>query len=69
MPFADHEVVNKVQALDDVRTRFEITAERAFLAEVGGGCSMPIGALAKFESLSQLTLSGLYYFTRWQKGN
>ena len=55
---ADHEVVNKLQALDDVRTRFEITAERAFLAEIGGGCSMPIGALAIFESLSQLTLSG-----------
>ena len=55
---ADHEVANKLQALDDVYTRFEITAERAFLAEVGGGCSMPVGAMAKFESLSQLTLSG-----------
>ena len=53
---SDHDVVNKLQALDDVRTRFEITAERAFLAEIGGGCSMPIGALAKFESLSKLTL-------------
>lgn len=54
---ADHESVNKLQALDDARTRFEITAERAFLAEVGGGCSMPVGALARFESLSQLTLT------------
>ena len=55
---ADNEVANKLQALDDGYTRFEITAERAFLAEVGGGCSMPVGAMAKFHSLSQLTLSG-----------
>jgi len=55
---ADHEVIHKLQTLDDVKTRFEITAERAFLAEVGGGCSMPVGALAIFQSLGQLTLTG-----------
>ena len=42
---ADHEVMNKLQTLDHTPTRFEIIAERAFLAELGGGCSMPIGAL------------------------
>jgi hydroxymethylbilane synthase len=55
---SDHEVANKLQSLDNVRTRFAITAERAFLAEIGGGCSMPIGALAIFESLDKLTLTG-----------
>ena len=44
----DKEVATKLEALDDPQTRFEITAERAFLAEVGGGCSMPIGALGRF---------------------
>jgi hydroxymethylbilane synthase len=49
----DKEVMVKLEALDDLRTRFEITAERAFLAEVGGGCSMPIGALGRLGGLSR----------------
>lgn len=30
--------------VDDLDTRHEVTVERAFLAELGSGCSLPIGA-------------------------
>ena len=33
------------------------TAERAFLNRLGGGCSVPVGALAKLEADGQLNLS------------
>jgi len=35
-----------VAALDDEPTRVAVTAERAFLARLGAGCSAPTGALA-----------------------
>lgn len=39
----------QVVALDDADIRREVTAERAFLRGVGGGCTTPIGAHAKVE--------------------
>jgi len=30
--------------IDDVVTRYEVEVERAFLAELGSGCSLPVGA-------------------------
>lgn len=36
--------------LDDLKTRIEISAERAFLGALGGGCSIPIGVSATFDS-------------------
>jgi hydroxymethylbilane synthase len=36
-------------ALDHPWTRFAVTAERAMLAELGGGCQIPIGAHADIE--------------------
>jgi hydroxymethylbilane synthase len=33
--------------LDHLPTRQEVTAERAFLRAVGGGCRLPVGALAR----------------------
>jgi hydroxymethylbilane synthase len=33
-------------AIDDADAHLAVTAERAFLAELGGGCSMPVGAHA-----------------------
>src|SRR5262249_61581814 len=45
---ADDEVIFELlQAADNREVRAEITAERAFLKELGGGCSVPIGALAR----------------------
>ncbi len=39
----DVATIAAVAFLDDVATRFAVTAERAALAELGGGCQVPIG--------------------------
>jgi len=43
----DHRMLELLSAIDDADTRYEATAERAFLAEFGGGCSVPVGAYAQ----------------------
>ncbi len=43
----DHHMLGLLAAIDDADTRYEATAERAFLAELGGGCSVPVGAFAQ----------------------
>ena len=45
----DAEVRRLVGALDHDKTRAAVTAERAFLAGLGGGCSAPIAALGTVE--------------------
>ncbi len=40
---------NACQPLDDAATRAAVTAERAALSALGGGCSTPIGAYARVE--------------------
>lgn len=48
---ADDESTLKVlAALEDVSTRNAVTAERAFLSGLGGGCSVPVAAYASVES-------------------
>lgn len=44
--------------LEDERTRREVTAERAFLRRLGGGCSLPVAAFAE-EREGSLTIRGL----------
>jgi hydroxymethylbilane synthase len=44
--------------LDDPAARAEVTAERAFAARLEGGCSVPLGCLAR-ASTSGLVLTGL----------
>jgi hydroxymethylbilane synthase len=41
--------LNLLRPLDHAPTRAAVTAERAFLAGLGGGCSVPIAAYAVFE--------------------
>src|SRR5581483_7733913 len=36
----------RLAALDDPATRRAVTAERLFLATLGGGCTLPVGAFA-----------------------
>ena len=35
-----------LRELDDLETRYSVTAERTFLKEFGGGCVIPLGAIA-----------------------
>ena len=49
-----------LQPLDDLESRVTTTAERTFLAELGGGCQVPIGAYAQFGSdRSRMTITGI----------
>jgi hydroxymethylbilane synthase len=43
----DRETVARLRDIDDSRLHRNVTAERAFLAELGGGCNLPCGALAR----------------------
>jgi hydroxymethylbilane synthase len=45
--------------IDDAGAHAEVTAERAFLARLGGGCSLPCGALARHDPGGGLTLDAL----------
>lgn len=42
----DHSLADDLAAIDHADTRHEVLVERAFLAELGSGCSLPIGAHA-----------------------
>lgn len=42
----DEELRRMLAAVDDVGAHRCVTAERAFLAALGGGCTLPVGALA-----------------------
>lgn len=42
----DVETLRLLQVLDDPQVRRCVTAERAFLSALGGGCSLPVGAYA-----------------------
>lgn len=47
-------------ALDDPWTRLSVTAERAMLGELGGGCQVPIGAFATLEN-TEMFLTGAVF--------
>ncbi|HEY5664476.1 MAG TPA: hydroxymethylbilane synthase [Ilumatobacter sp.] len=40
----DRRLIEALAGIDHHLTRFEVTVERAFLAELGSGCSLPVGA-------------------------
>ena len=46
----DAETMSALAFLDDAATRFAVTAERAALAALGGGCQVPIGIHCRAES-------------------
>jgi hydroxymethylbilane synthase len=48
----------RLAALEDPAARAEVTAERALLAELGGGCRVPIGGCARVEG-DWMHLSGV----------
>jgi hydroxymethylbilane synthase len=59
---ADHATIDLLAPIDDGAARSAVTAERAFLSGLGGGCSAPIAAFAQFNlqlPTSNLQLTGL----------
>jgi len=54
----DHRLLENISCLDDRETHVAVSAERAFLAAVGGGCRLPIGVYGAVEG-NELHLSGM----------
>ena len=54
---ADSEILALLESIEDKDVAASVTAERAFLDVLGGGCSVPAGALATV-SADELTLEG-----------
>ncbi len=53
----DDRMLELLAAIDDATTRYEATAERAFLEKIGGGCSLPVGACARcMEDIMLMTI-------------
>ncbi len=56
----DHAVLELLDAVDDRAAHAAVLAERAFLGALGGGCTLPLGALAvPVEAGAQLAIDGL----------
>ena len=45
----DTDTIERLLAIDDAGTRAAVEAERGFLAELGAGCSLPVGAYAQID--------------------
>jgi hydroxymethylbilane synthase len=54
----DSATLEKLATLNDIPTQQAVIAERAFLAGLGGGCSIPVGALGQVDH-DVLHLEGL----------
>ncbi|HTO01091.1 MAG TPA: hydroxymethylbilane synthase [Microthrixaceae bacterium] len=55
----DTATIELLAAIDHAPSRQRVLAERAFLAELGGDCSLPAGAHASFNAAGGLTLRGV----------
>jgi hydroxymethylbilane synthase len=55
----DRAVCPLVARLEDARTRTAITAERAFLAELEGGCTVPLAGYAVVSDGGEVFMRGL----------
>lgn len=54
----DREVNDLLSALDHAESRIAVTAERAFMHALGGGCQVPVGALGSIEG-DKIVLNGV----------
>ena len=54
----DQETLKLLASLDDPLTRVEVEAERRFLQTLGGGCSLPVGALAEHRQ-GEISMQGV----------
>jgi len=48
----DYQTLSRLAALEDSATRREVSAERAFLSGLGGGCAVPVAAYAEADDSS-----------------
>lgn len=55
----DAETLERLASIQDHGARRQVDAERAFLARLGGGCDLPVGALATDLGDGRLRLEGL----------
>jgi hydroxymethylbilane synthase len=55
----DHTVIAHLAAIDDPTVRAPLEAERAFLAALGSGCDLPVGALARRLDDGSVTITAL----------
>lgn len=54
----DTQTFRLLQAIDHPETRLAVNAERAFLSALGGGCSLPVGAIAVVDD-GEINLQGV----------
>jgi hydroxymethylbilane synthase len=54
----DAELLGRLRAIEHTASRRAVDAERAFLAQLGGACDLPVGALASVDGDS-ITIEGL----------
>lgn len=57
---ADGEVCRRLAVLDDAATRRAVDAERALLDALGGGCSVPVGAVATASAAGLRLVAGVF---------
>ena len=55
----DEAVIALLAAIDDNRAHRTVVAERGFLARVGGGCDLPVGALATEAPTGVITVDAM----------
>lgn len=55
----DAEAIERLGRIEDPSARRRVDAERSFLARLGGGCDLPVGALATDLGSGRLSLEGL----------
>lgn len=55
----DEDVASLLAAVDDAPSRRGLEAERAYLAAVGGGCELPVGAYCRVDEDGRITLDAM----------
>ncbi len=55
----DDRAIGLLGAIDDRRSHRCVDAERGFLARLGGGCDLPVGALAVQDDAAGITVDAL----------
>jgi hydroxymethylbilane synthase len=63
----DAALIEHLAALDHLPTRKGVSAERAFLKALGGGCLAPIGAYGRVTAHGELKLCGLVISSNGQQ--